>query len=637
MKPNTRVALLLSLIPYAGIVNASGSCNDSVTVNVPKATISMGASRTVTNFADAIACAALVAKQRTAIKEIDLVIDAGHYRQVDVVHYPKELMAWSGRLNIIGNGNVILSGAELIEYISKISDAKYTASISSEYYNAVVTHWSRGFNEAKVVAPPKLIVSGKPMRLAREPNDGFFFIAQAPDRNGAIFTHGGELISGYHGQANVFAHGLFGTDWADFVVPISAYNSELKSIKLKYSPKYGLLSGGRYFLEGAAEFVNSDKEYAASGSNNNVVFYTSKIPSEVEVTGAKGILDGSGVKNLTIKNIIFESVRGTAISLAGNNIAFKGVTVRNTGMNGVNLTGYNNSISDSSIYDIGATAIDISGGDRKTLAPSNSLVKNNSIHGYGLDVLTGVQGIKMSGVGIKLVDNKIYDSPNGGILFYGNDHLIKGNEIYDVQKITGDSGAIYVGRDWTAQGTVISENFIHHVYGSRGHKASAIYLDDQASGITITDNIIANVNKGFLIGGGRRNIVMRNVVVNSPTCLVFDDRGLNWQKYTVQPGGVMLVGLRYVPYKSKAYTSRYPGIGLLPDDRPGVPADNIVKDNVGTCNWNVAPSLVTEGGSVVENNITNGSRWLSNPSAATDSSYNMTRADYIVDWSLLSH
>lgn len=637
MKPNTRVALLLSLIPYAGMVNASGSCNDSVTVKVPKATISMGASRTVTNFADAIACAALVAKQRTAIKAIDLVIDAGHYRQADVVHYPKELMAWSGMFNIIGNGNVILSGAELVKDISKISDDKYSAPISSEHYNAVVTHWSRGFNETKVVAPPKLIFSGKPMRLAREPDYGFFSIAQAPDRNGIVFTHSGESISGYHGQANVFAHGLFGTDWADFVVPISTYNSESKSIKLKYPPKYGLLSGGRYFLEGAAEFANSDGEYAASGSKNNLVFVTSITPSQVELTDSEGILDGSGVKNLTIQNITLESVRGTAISLAGNNIAFKGVTVRNTGMNGVNLTGYNNSISDSSIYDIGATAIDISGGDRKTLAPSNSLVKNNSIHGYGLDVLTGIQGIKMSGVGIKLVDNKIYDSPNGGILFYGNDHLIKGNEIYDVQKITGDSGAIYVGRDWTAQGTVISENFIHHVYGSRGHKASAIYLDDQASGITITDNIIANVNKGFLIGGGRRNTIFHNVVANSSNCMVFDDRGLNWQKYTVEPGGVMLVGLRYVPYKSKAYTSRYPGIGLLPGDRPGAPADNVVKDNVGTCNWNIAPAVVNEGGSLVVNNITNGSRLLANPSAAADSSYNMKKVDYIVDWASLSH
>lgn len=234
--------------------------------------------------------------------------------------------------------------------------------------------------------------------------------------------------------------------------------------------------------------------------------------------------------------------------------------------------------------------------------------------------------------GVQILNNSIHDSPYAGIWFLGNDHLIKGNEIYNVQQITGDSGAIYLGRDWTSLGNVIQGNYIHHVYGARNHKASAIYLDDQASGTTITDNIIANVHRGFLIGGGRWNRVEHNVVVNTETCMVFDDRGLNWQAATVQPGGVMVGGLKYMPYQSALWASRYPGVELLPDDRPGVPVGNIVRNNVGTCAWNIAESVVTLGGSVVGNNLAEGGRWLANPSAAQDSSDGIDRAAYSVNW-----
>lgn len=204
----------------------------------------------------------------------------------------------------------------------------------------------------------------------------------------------------------------------------------------------------------------------------------------------------------------------------------------------------------------------------------------------------------------------------------GTIYLISGNEIFDVVKDTGDQGAIYSGRDWLGRGTVIRDNFIHHVYGIGNLAASAIYLDDQMSGITVTNNVIANVFRGFLIGGGRSNTIVNNLVVNAKSkCLVLDDRGLTWQTYAVQPGGVLYEQLNMYPYQGALYTSRYLGIELLPYDRPGVPVDNIVSNNLGSCAWSVVDSAITQGNSKISNNLTNPAVWLASPSIATDSTY----------------
>ena len=77
---------------------------------------------------------------------------------------------------------------------------------------------------------------------------------------------------------------------------------------------------------------------------------------------------------------------------------------------------------------------------------------------------------------------------------------------------TDDVGAIYTGRDWTGQGSMVVENTIYDVHGNGRHGASAIYLDDQASGITVTGNTIYDVDRGVLIGGGRDNRVVDNSI-----------------------------------------------------------------------------------------------------------------------------
>ena len=83
----------------------------------------------------------------------------------------------------------------------------------------------------------------------------------------------------------------------------------------------------------------------------------------------------------------------------------------------------------------------------------------------------------------------------------GNDHVIEYNELVSLCLDTGDVGGIYTGRDWAARGTQLRFNHIHHL-GGLNMGSNAIYLDDLASGQTIHGNIIHDVWRAMMIGGG---------------------------------------------------------------------------------------------------------------------------------------
>jgi len=133
------------------------------------------------------------------------------------------------------------------------------------------------------------------------------------------------------------------------------------------------------------------------------------------------------------------------------------------------------------IEDIGEGGVVLSGGDRQTLTPANLYVERSTIRRFERVSRTYRPAILLNGVGNRAVGNKISDSPHTAILFTGNDHLISQNEIFDVCKETGDAGAIYTGRDWSARGTVISDNHIHDIAPNVAMGGTiGVYLEDQA-------------------------------------------------------------------------------------------------------------------------------------------------------------
>ena len=244
------------------------------------------------------------------------------------------------------------------------------------------------------------------------------------------------------------------------------------------------------------------------------------------------------------------------------------------------VDGSRHSVVGCDIYQTGEGGISLSGGDRITLTPADHLAANNHIRQFGRIYRTYRPAVGVNGVGIRVVHNLIHDGPHNAIQLSGNDHLIEFNEIYDVCYETGDVGAFYMGRDWTARGTIIRHNFFHDIRGPGLHGAMAVYLDDAASGIQIVGNIFYRASRAAFIGGGRDNLVDNNIFVDCEPSVHVDARGIGWMAYHVEKDGIMPERLAAMPYRDEPWRSRYPELLTLLDDEPGAPKGNVVRRNI---------------------------------------------------------
>ena len=97
------------------------------------------------------------------------------------------------------------------------------------------------------------------------------------------------------------------------------------------------------------------------------------------------MLDLSGVEFVNFEGLTFDKPRNVAVKGTDlNHITFNGCTISRTGMEGMNLSGKNITVSNSHIYDLGAGGLFLTGNaaDRKILVPDDNRIINNRITKY---------------------------------------------------------------------------------------------------------------------------------------------------------------------------------------------------------------------------------------------------------------
>ena len=141
-----------------------------------------------------------------------------------------------------------------------------------------------------------------------------------------------------------------------------------------------------------------------------------------------------------------------AVSIGDTSLA----DAENLGGNG----GSNNIVRSCNITRTGQGGIFLGGGNRYKLEAGNNTVENCDISNFATIVKTYCPAVDVKGCGNSVIRNRMYNAPHAAIIFYGNDHLIEGNEIFNVLTETTDAGAIYTGRRWSARGNKILNNIL---------------------------------------------------------------------------------------------------------------------------------------------------------------------------------
>jgi Right handed beta helix region len=459
------------------------------------------------------------------------------------------------------------------------------------------TRWDRSPpGQPEKPSPEELFFNAEVMQLARWPNKGWAEVASVIDagsigksgntdgRPGAIRLDNPRISQ--WGDAKVWLKGFWYWDWYDEAIAVRSIDSASHQVTLATPSVYGLKTGARYFAFNVLSELDQEGEYYIDRDASVVYFWPPTSLAENRVTFSLLLTPLVVLQNttfVTLQGLIIEEGRDDGIQIRGgqgNHI--RDCVIRNVGKDGVVIQGgWQQVITGSHVYNVGTRGIAAIGGDRKTLKAAEHRIFGNHVHHYGRRIATTKAGIDIDGVGIAVLHNDIHDAPHVGILFAGNEHVIQFNEIHRVCEETSDAGAIYVGRDWTARGNAIRYNFIHDLFGKgTRNDVTAIYLDDLASGVDIIGNVIIDVHRAILVGGGRDNRLENNVLTNCDIAISMDARGVTGAVSIMSQSSTLMKRLSAMPYETRPWSTRYPQLATILQDEPIIPKKNVLQRNI---------------------------------------------------------
>ena len=455
-----------------------------------------------------------------------------------------------------------------------------------------------------------LYFKGERMTVARYPNSGWLTIADVPfdessvlnpgdkkviksghpaGRHSGRFTYEGSRPTGWARISEIWMHGYWVWDWRDDYQKVARIDTVAHTIyPAEPYHGYGYEAGQRYYFLNVLEELDTPGEWTLDESSGLLYFWPPSPERDGDVsvsllTEPMVLLDGTS--HVIVSGIVFEGSRACAVKVrGGSDNLIAGCTIRNID-NDTSVVidgGVRNGVQSCDIYDIGSTGIRITGGDRRSLTPAGNFATNNHVARYGSIVQAFNGAIFVQGVGNIISHNRIHDAPFSGIQYYGNDHVIELNEIYDIAHESGDVGGINTGADYAEQGTQIRYNYIHDSHGRGEGGVRAIYLDLPGSNTTIFGNIIVNVDIGVFFNSGRDNIVANNIFVNChPAVNIYI-----WphMSYFHQGGAWKIVEkLKEIRYQEPPYSTRYPKLPHYLDSAGlGMPSGHTVINNVST-------------------------------------------------------
>jgi hypothetical protein len=222
------------------------------------------------------------------------------------------------------------------------------------------------------------------------------------------------------------------------------------------------------------------------------------------------------------------------------------------------------------LRDAGSGGAFLYAGDRVALVRGNVSVEDSEIHSINRYTGMYAPGVAFGGVGNSVRRTEIHNAPHTAIFASGNDHAVDAVDVHHAVQWASDSGAFYMGRDWTYRGMTINGSHFHDLLSLIGG-AYALYLEDYSSGVSVTNNTFFNTTCSFL-GGGRDNRYTGNAYNLTRGCppIRIDQRCFGTR---VPP--ILLEFLARGPYNSSAaWMAAYPHLPGILADQPCTPKYN---------------------------------------------------------------
>ncbi len=436
----------------------------------------------------------------------------------------------------------------------------------------------RGFGIPSTPAPIELFDHDTPMRIARYPKVGYI---RAIESGLNWFKVPSSRLDNWQPSPDRWVKGFWASDWQESIEPIMAVNPVDNTVTLAPpGPLNPIMSQARVCFLNVLEELDSPGEYYVDRSNAKMYYLPTRADDITGTTisvSADPLIQSNLASKFSIRGLVLEQTRGFGLVVySGSDIEISGCTIRSVGNTGAHLDGSRITVDSCDFRYTGESGIRLVGGDRITLTPSGSAIRNCFISDGGRWRPTYEPGIALVGVGHLVQNCEMMDLPHQAVLISGNNHIVENSFLHRVCLDTSDAGAIYMGRDWTERGNIVRDNVFREIsdkvglpnYGPLVH---AVFMDDGASGITVVRNLVDRCDNAFFIGGGHDTVFRENIVIACNYALRGDARYLNWAV-----GGLptLLYRLSLMPYQSPPWSSQYPELVSMAAGNPAIPSGN---------------------------------------------------------------
>ena len=471
--------------------------------------------------------------------------------------------------------------------------------------------------------PPFVFMDGHLASLAAYPNGGKWMSftkyvdhgtpipgAEKNRFKGGAFVCEDPRFARWDFSRGVWLNGYFTHDWFIWTVRVASHGAEngtngVVRIGEDTPVPYGIMSGTWGPKERRFRAINLFEELDEPGEwwldRERKILYVvppdGKMADSTDVRLAFSeapLVRGKDLSNVRFSGIGFSCAYNNFVNFgSARNVAFSNCRFTGTARSAIGIMGTSNAVSRCEISQCGGGGVSLSGGDRRTLTRSDSVVEGCRIHDIGILQRTYAGGVGLNGCGLVLRGCEIFNAPHLAVQYSGNEILIESNDVHHVVTETGDAGAFYTGRDWTTQGNVLRYNFVHDLgkgttlkegkdAAVSGTNVMGFYFDDCDCGDEIYGNVFLNVPRGIMIGGGRDHPVRNNVFINCNLGLSIDCRGIRWKNFREPgPDGRLMLEAKALNlgYTNAVWAARYPRLANIMNDHPLEPLYNPVEGN----------------------------------------------------------
>ena len=484
------------------------------------------------------------------------------------------------------DGGTRLSGFQPIQdaaILARLPEAARAKVLALDLKAAGVTdlgemrHRGYGVSAAPVL---EVFYDGKPMPLARWPNEGFVHVgkvirsgAEPAAARQAVFEYEGDRPARWTQARDLWLYGYWEHYWADGAMPVLSVDPRLRQITANPSRVRTIQPGKPYLAFNLLEEIDEPGEWYLDRSTGVLYFYRPEAPANGVVQLSllpEPMVQMDSVAHVTLEGLVLELGRADGIVIrGGQDCLVAGCTVRRLGGDGVSIAGgARHGVLSCDLHTLGRGGTRVQGGDRKTLEPSGHFVENCHIYDFSRIDRTYTPAVWTDGVGTRIAHNLYHDSPGHGMRLEGNDHLVEFNEAYNVVWESDDQAAMEMYGNPTYRGVVFRYNFFHDIANrfDRPCGQAGIRLDDGICGVLIYGNVFYRCSTalfgGVQIHGGKENVVENNVFVDCKQAISFSGWGQKrWEAFLANPH--VAKQIQAVDIAKPPYSTRYPELARL--------------------------------------------------------------------------